>query len=376
MDCGLCGGCSLRHLGYEEYCQYKSFQVRNILQSITRHQFSFADPIFIDSSTRRRASFAFQRCKNGLILGFNAFHSHEIIDLDFCPQLTTLINRNLSFLRVLLFELCQYPHIIKRKGKIKTQYVEQGDLWITQADNGLDVVLEFNFPLTLEQREIIFQQVNTNSDIIRVSHRLSTQHKAETILQKYSPYIKAGKADIFLPAGTFLQPSREGQEKLTALVKHYIGNATGNIADLFCGAGTFSCPLAEIPERKILAVDSSSELLTAFQYSINKQMIVNIDIVNRNLFKYPLTENELEQFCAVVLDPPRAGAKEQVSVLAQTERGKRPTKLVYVSCNPQSFVRDANILQSGGYTLTEITMVDQFVYTQHAELVALFMDND
>ena len=101
-------------------------------------------------------------------------------------------------------------------------------------------------------------------------------------------------------------------------------------------------------------------------------MLNNIEIETKNLFKYPLDTNELAGFKAVVFDPPRAGAEAQAKELAKLEKTIRPEKVIAVSCNPQSFVRDANILTNGGYVLQEITLVDQFIYSNHSELVALF----
>lgn len=378
MDCNLsniCGGCSLRHLSPSDYKQYKINLVQNALQSITRQEFSFAEPIFIDDGGRRRASLAFRRKKSEILLGFNTFHSDEIVNVPLCAQLTTPINRNLEFFRKLLAEICRVPVTVKngRKKKQQIVHVESGDLWITEADNGLDVVLEFNSELNLDLRQLIFEQVITNDEVIRVSHRKDINCRAETILEKAKPLIKAGCRDVYIPAGTFLQPSKEGQNALTSKVLKYIGETSGKIADLFCGVGTFSYPLAQNLNNKITAVDSSAELLSGFKDSINRQMIPNIEIVNRNLFKDPLAEKELHNFAAVVFDPPRAGAREQVRALAALETSQKPQKLVAISCDLQSFIRDAEILQSGGYRLSEVTMIDQFVFTAHTELVALFL---
>lgn len=380
MDCSLasvCGGCSLRHLEEEKYRQYKFDLVKKALQSITRQNYLLKQPVFIGEGVRRRASFAFRRSKGKILLGFNAFHSNEIVDLSFCPQLTARLNRNLDFFRNLLAEICRTPITIKegKKGKSKTVFVDGGDLWLTEAENGIDAVLEFNFPLNLDLRQIIFEQVSANSDIVRISHRLSADKQAETIIEKAAPYIMAGQTAVYIPAGTFLQPSKEGQRVLTDLVLKYVGSARGKIADLFCGVGTFSYPLAADNNNKVTAVDSSSALLEGFKTSINRQMISNIEIINRNLFKYPLDEKELSVFAVVVFDPPRAGAKEQVTKLAQMPEDKRPSRLVAVSCNPETFARDAEILQNGGYILREVTPVDQFAYTNHCELVAYFEKN-
>jgi 23S rRNA (uracil1939-C5)-methyltransferase len=167
-----------------------------------------------------------------------------------------------------------------------------------------------------------------------------------------------------------LQPSTEGQNVLGNLVLGYMKNIKGNIADLFCGVGTFSYLLADIDKVKIVAIDSSEELLKGFTTSLNRNQITNIKIKNKNLFKYPLDENELKDFDAILFDPPRAGAKSLCEKLATAPQ--KPAILVAVSCNPNTFLNDAKILISGGYRLKEVTMVDQFIYSNHSELVAFF----
>ena len=136
--------------------------------------------------------------------------------------------------------------------------------------------------------------------------------------------------------------------------------------------GTFSYVLAADPANKITAVDSSVSLLEGFRESVNRNQIPNIQILTRNLFKYPLDGKELAGFDVVVFDPPRAGASAQATQMAALPFSAKPSKIIAVSCNPHSFVTDANILIGGGYRLEEITLVDQFIYSNHSELVALF----
>jgi len=90
---------------------------------------------------------------------------------------------------------------------------------------------------------------------------------------------------------------------------------------------------------------------------------------HRDLFRRPLTAAELARFGAVVLDPPRAGAKEQVAELATSS----VPRIAYVSCNPQTFARDAAVLIAGGYALAHVTPVGQFRWSTHVELVGAFI---
>ena len=87
-----------------------------------------------------------------------------------------------------------------------------------------------------------------------------------------------------------------------------------------------------------------------------------------------MDDNELKNFKAILFDPPRAGAKAVCEKIASS--ANKPDIIVAVSCNPSTFVNDANSLIRGGYALREITMVDQFTYSNHSELVAFFTKNN
>ena len=367
----ICGGCPLRNMAPDEYRLYKTDKFKQIIGKLPQKDVHTNQPIFIDDGCRRRAEMAFQYHKGKINLGFNATQSHQIVDIENCPALTMGINRFLPQLREFLHIFCSIKQNQKIKNKIQTVSVTIGDVWITQADNGLDILLQINIPLCLEHRMIISDFANNTPDIARFSVSINNSHP-ETIAEKVKPFIKMGGHEVFIPSGTFLQPSAAGQQALIDEVLRHIGNNNGNIADLFCGVGTFSYPLSQNIKNKITAVDSSEELLEGFQQTINKLMISNIRIIRKNLFKYPLDTTELKGFDIIVFDPPRAGAKAQVQQLATMPMADKPQKIVAISCNPHTFINDAATLIFGGYKLTEITMVDQFVFTEHFELVALF----
>ena len=377
MDCkaaSVCGGCRYRDMKYVDYCALKQKHFLDIVSPLISEGCRVNQPIFIADSSRRRASLAFELTKQGLVLGFNQKSSHQLVDVKKCPLLTAGINQTLPFIRNLLCELGRTPCVIKKGKKSFSTFLTKGDVFVCEADNGIDLVLEYDIPLGLDHRMIIFEQSQTAGQVIRISHRANAFAPAETIIEKLHPTIKIGNYDVSIPAGTFLQPSSAGQKALTDLVLRYIKGCRGQIADLFCGVGTFSYVLADLPDVKITAVDSSADLLKGFSDSVNRNQIKNITIINKNLFKYPPDENELKNFSAIVFDPPRAGASSLCKSLASA--GQKPGVVVGVSCNPATFVNDAKELISGGYTLQEITMVDQFIYSDHSELVAFFTKRD
>lgn len=373
MTCEIfnsCGGCVYRNKQYEEYCKEKFENFKKIISQIGDKNTKINPPHFIPDGCRRRATFAFEYKKKELCMGFNTQSSHKIVDIKQCPLLTPALNKIIPFLQELIKAICQEAYRIKKGKKTTEQYITKGDVFVCEAHNGIDVVLEYDAPLELNHRMIIFEMVSSQNSIIRISHRKSAFSEAETIIEKSRPFIKIGDYEVYIPAGTFLQPSQAGQDVLGALVLKYLKNIKGNIADLFCGVGTFSYLLASLSGVKITAIDSSAPLLKGFQDSINKNQITNIKIINKNLFKYPLDENELKDFDAVLFDPPRAGAKAVCEKIASSQY--KPEILVAISCNPNTFVNDAKMLISCGYKLQEVTLVDQFIYSNHSELVAFF----
>lgn len=380
MECKyqqICGGCPLRNLSTAEYQNGKTAHFNSLLAVIKQKDIPQGRPFFIADGTRRRAEFTFRCHKGTVAFGFNQRQSHEIADIENCLLLTPKINSVLKATKNFVTDLCHIKTGTPNKGKSKNKknassQLTSGDVLLTETDNGLDILLTIDTKIELEQRLLICEFANSSPHIIRISARCPNG-APETIIAKSRPYVTIGNQRVFIPGGMFLQASSAGEQALTQTVLRYIDNTEGSIADLFCGVGTFSYPLAANPRNKITALDSSAELLDGFLQTVNAGMIHNIEISKRNLFKYPLDCDELKKFDVVIFDPPRAGAAAQVAKLSALPVAERPQKIIAVSCNPHTFINDANMLIAGGYTIKEITLVDQFVYANHFELVALFM---
>jgi len=143
-----------------------------------------------------------------------------------------------------------------------------------------------------------------------------------------------------------------------AAVREAVGEA-GATADLFAGLGTFALALP----GKVYAAEGARDAALALKGAGR-----GVFVEHRDLYRRPLDFAELDRFEAVVLDPPRAGAREQVALLAAS---KAP-RIAYVSCNPATFARDAATLVGGGYGLDWVQPVGQFRWSTHVELAAAF----
>jgi 23S rRNA (uracil1939-C5)-methyltransferase len=174
--------------------------------------------------------------------------------------------------------------------------------------------------------------------------------------------VTLGGVPVALPHGAFLQATEEGEAALVEAVREAVGPAR-IVADLFAGLGTFALSLP----GKVLAAEASRDAALALKSAANRaQRQVFVD--HRDLFRRPLDIKELDRFEAIVIDPPRAGAREQGALLARSA----VPRIAYVSCNPSTFARDAKTLLEGGYRLDWVKPVGQFRWSTHVELAASF----
>lgn len=163
----------------------------------------------------------------------------------------------------------------------------------------------------------------------------------------------------------FAQANRLGAR---LLVEHALGSLRGasNVLELFCGAGTFTLPLLERGAR-VLGVESwvpSLDLLAAAaaERDLSPRLVAGDAVeVARSL------ASEGRAFDAVLLDPPREGAKGVSAALA-----KLAPRVVYVSCDPATLARDARELAQHGFALESAVPLDLFPQTFHVEVVATF----
>ena len=174
--------------------------------------------------------------------------------------------------------------------------------------------------------------------------------------------ISLGGVPVAMPIGSFLQATADGEAALAEAVREASAGAA-TTADLFAGLGTFTLSLG----GQITAAEASREAILALKMAASRAGRP-VAAEHRDLYRRPYDSKELAAFEAVVLDPPRAGAQEQVRELASSP----VPRIAYVSCNPATFGRDAEILAAGGYRLDWVRPVGQFRWSTHVELVAAF----
>jgi 23S rRNA (uracil1939-C5)-methyltransferase len=186
----------------------------------------------------------------------------------------------------------------------------------------------------------------------------------EVVLQQVRPAGMLAGASVPLPPGAFLQASREAEQIWVELVSEGVDGAK-RVADLFAGLGTFT--MALVRHAAIDAFEQDAGAVAALaEAARGTPKLKPMRTFVRDLFRTPLRAKELASYAAVVLDPPRAGAKVQAVELAASS----VRTVVAVSCNPGTLARDLRILVDGGYRLTRVVPVDQFRFSPHIEVVA------
>jgi len=339
-----CGGCQLQHL---DDASYARFITDRIAGALAAHELEtdIRAPILSPPRTRRRASLHAEAKGGRVRLGFAEAGSHAIIDILECHILAPELFALVAPLRKLLARLG-----LKRR---------RADIQMTSCDQGVELLIGASFD-GLEAAEAIIafcQQHNVA--------RFATDDGMgpETRWEPDPVTITLGDVAVSFPPGSFLQATRDGEAALIAAVREAVGQA-GTIADLFAGLGTFALSLA--PAR-VYAAEAGRDAIMSLKAAAGRagrQVFAD----HRDLYRRPLTVEELGRFGAVVLDPPRAGARDQAAGLALATT----PVIAYVSCNPSSFARDAQMICEGGYRLDWVQPVGQFRWSTHVELAARF----
>lgn len=340
-----CGGCQLQHV---DDAAYAAFLVDRISWALSAQGIAAPElrPAHLSPPrSRRRAALSSARGGNRLLLGFKEEGSHRVVDMHECHILRPELFELVAPLRQLLARLA---------GQRQCPTVR-----FTMADQGPDVLIEGVQADSLEAVEALTGFAQAHS-LARLA--LDSGYGSETRWEPEPVTVTLAGVPVGLPANAFLQATQDGEAALVEAVCEAVDGA-GTAADLFAGLGTFALALV----GKVVAAEASRDAAMALQTAANHGRRP-ITVQHRDLFRRPLDTKELGAFEAVVLDPPRAGAQEQVKMLARST----VPRIAFVSCNPSTFGRDARILVEGGYRIDWIKPIGQFRWSTHVELVAAF----
>jgi 23S rRNA (uracil1939-C5)-methyltransferase len=335
-----CGGCQLQHVDDDAY---RGYLISRIETALEQHglECEMREPHLSPPNSRRRASLRALRVGQGAVIGFNAAKSHRIVDM----QGDHILRRELFDLVAPLRGLLSRFLAPRRTAEIQ----------LTLVDQGVDLLVKGIEPEGYEAMEALTSFCEKH----RIARLSIDQGLGPEALYEPNPVtITLSGTPVGFPVGGFLQSTADGEDALVSCVREAVGNSRST-ADLFAGLGTFALALP----GKVYAAEASRDSVLAL-----KRAGSAIAAEHRDLYRRPLDPSELKNFEAIVLDPPRAGAEQQVQALAASAVGR----IAYVSCNPATFARDAKLLADGGYKLDWVRPVGQFRWSTHVELAAAF----
>ena len=333
-----CGGCQLQHLTDAAYADYCTSRITGALAQHgleTQLRPTYLSP----PRTRRRATLRALKAGGGVQLGFNEAGTNRIVDLRECHILNPRLFAILAPLRGLLATILP----TKRSGEVQ----------LTLADQGVDVSLKGVSVEGYEAAEAL-NAFAEGQGLARLS--IDEGFGPENRFEPQPVTMSLSGKPVALPSGAFLQATADGEAALVASVRDAVGGAT-HTADLFAGLGTFALAVG----GKVTAAEAARDAILAL-----KSAAPLIEVQHRDLYRRPLDRSELAAFDAVILDPPRSGAQDQVREIAASP----VARIAYVSCNPATFARDAELLVGGGYRLEWVRPVGQFRWSTHVELAA------
>jgi 23S rRNA (uracil1939-C5)-methyltransferase len=357
-DCNkfiICGGCNFRQVNNAWLQNWKLEKLIQKTDSL-KIQKKILPMTTSKTNSRRRATFSANYQNGRFNLGFISKFDEQIIDLQVC--------------KILEEDLLQlYRHLkdnLKRSIKKNINFKIQ----INLVHNGSDIVFDIkkgSYKKIFEIDNLISGFISMN--VLRVSFREGNKTFSYPLngeVRNKLGILNNKTIFTFPPPGGFLQPTKSGENEI---IKYVLSAIKGSkrVADLFCGSGTLSIPISENAE--MICVDSNIDSLLGLKSGLKfYNKIDKNEVFHQNLLRLPISSDVLKKLDSIVINPPSKGAIEQIKEII-----KSCVKIiVYVSCNINSFERDALILLKNGYEMEWLKPIDQFPNTNHLEIVSKF----
>lgn len=365
---GMCGGCAMQHLDFSAQVAAKQRVLEDNLWHIAKIKpESMLPPIYGPAwgyRHRARLRARYIPAKGRVLVGFNEKHSSFITEMQGCEVLPP----HISDLIVPMQELVSKLSIRDAMPQVE---VAVGD----------------------EVSVLVFRILEAiNADDEALMHAFAEQHGVQVWVQSKGPETArllapgdAPELSYSLPEFDLVYPFMPteftqvnpyiNRVMVRRAMKLLDPQAGERIADLFCGLGNFTLPIAR-SRATVLGMEGSASLVRRAEANAERNGLSgNTEFREADLFQMTAEDlAALGHFDKMLIDPPRDGAVEVVKALPDAESGlPRPSRIVYVSCNPATLARDAGVLvQVKGYRLTHCGVINMFPHTAHVESIAVF----
>jgi 23S rRNA (uracil1939-C5)-methyltransferase len=345
---GRCGGCAMQHLSPASYRAVKLRALNTALERVGIDP-GLVQPLRVVAPERRRARLGMMRPRDPrlpALIGFRERFHHDLVDLAECPVLEPALFAVVDELRLVAGD--------------RMPPGGTAEVTLTRTDSGIDMLFEAAERPRLGALEALAAFAE-KYDLARILWR-SPGEEILVVERRPVRVLLSGVA-VPYPPGVFLQASEAAEAILVDETLAGLGPCRP-VLDLYAGLGTFTFALAA--GGPVHAVEGDERAITALARAAAGQRGITVE--RRDLARNPLPPEALSAYAAAVFDPPRVGAARQAAALAASALAA----VVAISCNPATFARDAALLITGGFRLERLVPVDQFVWTPHLELAALF----
>ena len=372
-DCSTfnkCGGCDLRHIAYSETLKIKQEKVQNLVNKMLKNKVKVNETVGMENPTfyRNKAIYPVTQDKK---VGIFAKRSHNIIPINEC-KIQTKISQEISKYILDNWKDSIYDEETG-KGLLRNIMVREGfktdEIMLVLVQNGEKNVFETNSKLKIEnvikefpKIKTIVINVNTEKTNVVLSRKNIIVYGDGTITDRLGDY------EFKISPNSFYQVNPVQTEKLYNLAIEGAKLKRDDIlCDLYCGIGTIGI-FASKYVKKVYGVEIVEEAIKDAKQNAEINNVDNIEFIQGDVevaFNKML-DNGVKP-SVVIVDPPRKGLDSKT---VQNLCNLKLDRLVYVSCNPATLMRDLQVLEDV-YKIGSITPVDKFCYSSHIECVAV-----
>lgn len=326
----VCGGCDIMHLSYEKQLIFKKNKIINIVKKYLNDDIKINDIVECDNEFFYRNKTTFQVNK---VIGLYKKSSYDIVQVDKCIISDELINNAIKYLKKL--DLENITKIICR----------------TNSKELMIIIETTNNKLNIENLKQI-----ASSIYLKIKNNYILVHGRKQIIESL------GEFNYIVSPNSFFQVNLNTSEKLYNKIKEHVGKGN-NILDLYCGTGSIGIFVCK--DNNVFGIEINESAIGDANKNKELNNIDNINFIcgdsGKSIKDLKLNPN------IIIVDPPRSGLnKETLNNLLKF----KSEKIIYVSCDPLTMVRDLNFLNKY-YDTKEITPFDMFPNTSHVECVCV-----
>jgi 23S rRNA (uracil1939-C5)-methyltransferase len=360
---GVCGGCSLQHLRPAAQLKAKQQVLRDALARIGKVQpDDWLPPLEGQPwGYRRRARLGVKLVpkKGGVLVGFREKRSAFITPLTFCEVLDANVAQRLPDLKTLVEGLSCADRLPQ--------------IEVAAGDNAIALVFRHLVPLTADDHAALtaFGRRHTMQIWLQPGGPDSIAPLWPAQPEALVYRLPDEGVEFEFAATDFIQVNADLNRRMVRQALALLDlQSTESVLDLFCGLGNFSLPLAR-HACKVLGIEGDARLIHKARSNAARNAIANVEFIAADLHAEtgadPWGDAHFDKW---LLDPPRTGA---IEVIRRLVPDRLPARIVYVSCNPATLARDAQLLvHVKGYRLTYAGAMDMFPQTSHVEAMAVF----